>query len=408
MRRVVLTGAGLITAIGQDVATFTGNLFAGVSGIHPLQNVSPGELHFGRVASVSDFVPADWLTSSQSKLAERSAQFAIASARQALSASGLMKAYAGEDVAAVFGCSTGGRSAEEPATAKLYTEGGRVHPLTVPRSMASAGTSLVCMEHGIKGPAYTVTTACASGAHALGQAFHMVRSGMVEAAIAGGHEAPLTYGFLKSWDSLHVVSPTSCRPFAADRDGMTLGEGAAMLTLESLEAALQRGAPILAEIVGFGMSSDAHHITQADPAGPASAMLRALRDAGVTAAEIDYVNAHGTGTDVNDRAEADALHRVFGASAPTVPVSSTKPLHGHAMGASGAIELLATALALERGVLPGCGPAAIDESLDLPGVLRESKTCNATLALSNSFAFGGLNAVLALRSAKSCLSRSGT
>ena len=397
MRRVVLTGAGCVTAIGQDVATFCTNLFAGVSGIHDVEDVAAGELHFTKMASVREFVAADWLLAAQTKLAERSSSFAIASARQALTASGLMKAYAGADVATVFGCSTGGRSAEEPETAKLYTQGGRVHPLTVPRSMASAGTSLVCIEHGITGPAYTVSTACASGAHALGQAFHMVRSGMVEAAIAGGHEAPLTYGFLKSWDSLHVVSPTSCRPFAADRDGMTLGEGAAMMTLEAMDAAVARGAPILAEIVGFGMSSDGHHMTQADPAGPAAAMSRALRDAHATPSEVGYINAHGTGTDVNDRAEADALHRVFGDAARTLAVSSTKRLHGHAMGASGAIEVLATALALQEKVLPGNGEIVVDQSLDLPGILRANKSVEISLALSNSFAFGGLNAVIALR-----------
>jgi nodulation protein E len=397
MRRVVLTGAGCITAMGQDLATFRSNLFAGVSGIGHVEDVSPGELHFSTIARVRGFLASDWLMASQTKLAERSSQFAIASARQALSASGLMRAYAGSDVAAVFGCSAGGRTAEEPETAKLYTQGGRVHPLTVPRSMASAGTSLVCIEHGITGAAYTVSTACASGAHALGQAFHMVRSGMVQAAIAGGHEAPLTFGFLKGWDSLHVVSPTVCRPFAADRDGMTLGEGAAMVTMEAMDAAVARGAQILAEIVGLGMSSDGHHMTQADPAGPAAAMSRALQDAHATPAEVGYINAHGTGTDVNDRAEADALHRVFGSDARTLPVSSTKRLHGHAMGASGAIEVLATALALQEGVLPGNGEVVVDESLNLQGVLRENRSTDASLALSNSFAFGGLNAVIALR-----------
>jgi nodulation protein E len=397
MRRVVLTGAGCITAIGQDVATFSANLFGGVSGISELEGIPSGELHYINAATVRGFAPADWLTAAQSQLAERSSQFAIASARQAMSASGLMKAYAGDDIAAVFGCSAGGRSAEEPATAKLYTKGGRIHPLTVPRSMASAGLSLVCIEHGITGPAYTVSTACASGAHAIGQAFHMVRSGMVQAALAGGHEAPLTYGFLKGWDSLHVVSPTICKPFAAGRDGMTLGEGAAMVILEAMDAAVARGAPILAEVVGFGMSCDAHHITQAEPMGPAAAMSRALKDASANAADVGYINAHGTGTDVNDRVEAEALHRVFGPDARTLAISSTKGLHGHAMGAAGAIEVLATVLTLQRGILPGCGPAAIDDTLNLHGVLRESKVAEPMLALSNSFAFGGLNAVIALK-----------
>jgi nodulation protein E len=398
MKRVVITGAGCITAIGNDVASFSNNLFAGNTGIRPIENTPAGQLRYSKTANVCGFVASDWLLASQVQLAERCAQFAIASARQAISAASLMKAYSGDDVAVILGCSTGGRSAEEPETAKLYTKGGRVNPLTVPRSMASAGTSLVCMEHGITGPAYTISTACASGAHAIGQAFHMVRSGMVRAAVAGGHEAPLTYGFLKSWDSLHAVSPTTCRPFAADRDGMTLGEGAAIFALETMDAAIARGADILAEIAGFGMSSDARHITQADPAGPAAAMTRALQDAHVAPQDIGYVNAHGTGTEVNDRVEATALLSVFGKYARTLAISSTKSLHGHAMGASGAIELLATTLALRTNILPAaCPPGSPDESLALHGILRENCHADTELALSNSFAFGGLNAALVLR-----------
>ena len=398
MRRVVLTGAGCITAIGLHVAAFRSNLFEGRTGIHDIDDVPASELHFSKIATVRGFDPADWLATAQKNLAERSSQFAIASARQALTASGLMKHYSGEDVAVVFGCSTGGRTAEEPETAKLYTRGGRVHPMTVPRAMASAGTSLVCIEHGITGTAYTVSTACASSAHAIGQAFHMVRSGTVQAAVTGGHEAPLSYGFLKGWDSLGVVSPTCCKPFAADRDGITLGEGAVAFAMEVMEAAEERGASILAEVVGFGMSSDATHITQPSSSGSAAAMSRALRDANVHADDVGYINAHGTGTEANDRIEAEALHRVFGEGARTLPVSSTKGLHGHAMGASGAIELLATVLALQSGVLPSAGGVArLDETLKLEGVLRENLISRATLALCNSFAFGGLNAVIALQ-----------
>ncbi len=398
MRRVVLTGAGCITAIGLDVDSFSDSLFDDRAGFSEVEDVPPGQLHFSQVARVRNFVPADWLMTAQKNLAERSSQFAIASARQALKASGLLSHYRGDDVAVVFGCSTGGRTAEEPETAKLYTRGGRVNPLTVPRTMACAGTSLVCIEHGVTGPAYTVSTACSSSAHAIGQAFHMVRSGVVEAAVTGGHEAPLTFGFLKSWDSLGVVSPTFCKPFAADRDGMTLAEGAAVFTLEAMDAAEERAVPILAEIVGFGMSSDASHITQPNPTGSAAAMSRALRDAGASAAEVGYINAHGTGTEANDRVEADALHRVFGDAAQTLPVSSTKGLHGHAIGASGAMELLATALALQRGILPSAGgPLLLDESLKLDGVLQVNRVEPVSLALCNSFAFGGLNAVIALR-----------
>ncbi len=400
MHRVAVTGAGCITAIGNTVEDFRKSLFEGSSGIRPMLPEQRRDLHFAAVAAVQEFRSADWLTLAQAPLAERSSSFAIAAGRQAVTQAGLRQVYAGEDIAIILGCSTGGRSVEEPALAKLYTEGARSHPLTVPRTMANAGTSMISMEHGVTGPAYTVSTACASAAHAIGQAFHMVRSGSVAAAISGGHEAPLTWGFLKAWDGLHVVSPKGCRPFAADRDGMTLGEGSALFTLEAMDRAVARGAPVLGEIVGFGMSSDARHITQSHPSGPAAAMQRALLDARADPAEVDYINAHGTGTQVNDRVEAEALHLVFGERAQTLPVSSTKGLHGHAMGASGAMEFLATLLAFREGVLPANrGSAELDGTLRLDGVLLENRRLQSRLALSNSFAFGGLNAVLALRPA---------
>ena len=401
MKRVVITGAGCITAIGCDVAGFGKNLFAGQSGIRVATEWSP-DLRFTRGGLVPDFRANDWLTSAQRPIAERSAAFAIAAARQAVAQSGLTTAHPRDAIALIFGCSASGRSTDEQE-AKLYTPGSRVHPLTVPRSMGSAGVSLVSMEHGITGPAYTISTACASGAHAIGQAFHLLRSGAVRAALAGAHEAPFNMGFLKAWDSLRVVSPTACRPFAADRDGMTLGEGATVFALETLETAQARGAEILGEIAGFGMNSDAHHITQPDPAGPAAAVLLALADAHATPADVGYVNAHGTGTEFNDRVEAEALYRVFGEQARTLPVSSTKGLHGHAMGASGAMELLATLLALRAGMLPAnailaeAGPFVLDAGLGLDHVLRENEPASPALALSNSFAFGGLNAVLAVR-----------
>jgi 3-oxoacyl-[acyl-carrier-protein] synthase II/nodulation protein E len=401
MTRVVITGAGCITPIGQDVASFAENLIAGRNGIREMTD-RPPELHFTHTARVEDFRQLEWLTASQRQIAERSSAFAIAAARQAVQQSGVLAAHAGDRIAVIFGCSTGGRTTEEQEYEKLYTRGGRIHPLTVPRVMASAGTSLVSMEHGITGPAFTITTACASGTHAIGMAFQMVRSGAVTAALAGAHEAPLTYAFLKSWDSLHVVSPTACRPFAADRDGMTLGEGAAIFAIEALESAQERGADILAEIVGFGMSSDAHHITQPNPAGPAAAMMRALDDAHATPAEVGYINAHGTGTEANDRVEAEAIHWVFKDRARTLPVSSTKGLHGHAIGASGAMELLATALAFKEGLLPANAGLAItgsevDPAFNLDHVLVTNEPSTASLALSSSFAFGGLNAVLAVR-----------
>jgi nodulation protein E len=400
LRRVAITGAGCVTAMGVGLEAFREALWEGRSGIAIDGDIPAAEIKFRQTARVRDYDPAAELTAGQQQIAERCSGLAVVASREAIRQAGLTTAYAGERTAVVTGCSTGGRSAEEPETARIYTRGGRVHPLTVPRSMASTGASLISMEHGLTGPAYTISTACASGAHAIGQAFHMVRSGMVDAAVTGGHEAPLTYGFLKAWDSLRVVSPTRCRPFTEDRDGITLAEGAAMFCLEPLEAAQARGADVLAELIGFGMSSDAHHITQPTTAGPAAAMRQALADAGVDAADVGYVNAHGTGTRINDAVEAEVLRMLFGEKLRTLPVSSTKGLHGHAMGASGAIELLATVLAVREGRVPGNAgleDGVVDASLGLQVPTEAREASGLRLALSNSFAFGGLNAVLLVR-----------
>ncbi len=407
MNRVVVTGLGCITPMGTTVEAFEAALFSGTSGIGPLRpfpEAPSGDplnpnLRFSRYAEVKDFDPTPFLTSGQIVSSDRSAQFGILAARQAVEQSGMMAAgYAPESLAIVSGCSTGGRNSEEHETGRLYNQNARVHPLTVIRTMSSAGASYIATEHGITGPVLNISTACSSGTHAIGLAFQMVRSGMVSAAIAGGHEAPLTLGFLRAWDSMRVVSPTQCRPFSADRDGMTLGEGAASLVLETLENALARGATIYGEIVGFGMSADAHHITQPKAEGAAAAMQRALKDAGADAAEVGYINAHGTGTQVNDAVEAAAIHQVFGEGAASIPVSSTKALTGHSIGATGAIEALATLLALREGKLPATvGVTEIDPALKLDVILGGNRETRPTLALSNSLAFGGLNAVLALR-----------
>ena len=264
--------------------------------------------------------------------------------------------------------------------------------------MASAGASNISIDQKITGPTLNISTACSSGTHAIGLAFQMIRSGMVDAAIAGGHEAPLTFGFLRAWDSMRVVSPTQCRPFSADRDGMTIGEGAAMLTLETLASAQARNATIYAEIVGFGFSADASHITQPLSDGAASAMRQAIADANASPEEVGYISAHGTGTQANDTTEAAAIHQVFGPHASKIPVSSTKSLHGHSIGASGALEALATVLALHENLLPAnAGVTEVDPTLNLDIILGAPRKATPKLALSNSLAFGGLNAVLALR-----------
>jgi nodulation protein E len=403
VNRVVVTGLGCITPIGNTVAAFRTALFSGTTGIAPFPDFpeAPGDtqgLRFTQSARVKDFDPRQHLESGVVVSTDRTTQFAIVAARQAVLDSHLTQHHAPEGIAIIVGCACGGRQAEETETAKLYTRDARVHPLTVIRTMASAGASNISIDHKITGPTLNISTACSSGTHAIGLAFQMIRSGMVSAAIAGGHEAPLTFGFLRAWDSMRVVSPTQCRPFSADRDGMTIGEGAAMLTLETLESAQARNATIYAEIVGTGSSADASHITQPLADGAASAMRRAIDDARATPDEVGYISAHGTGTQVNDITEAAAIHQVFGPRAAHIPISSTKSLHGHSIGASGALEALATILALQQNLLPAnTGVTQIDPAIDLDVILQSPRKATPKLALSNSLAFGGLNAVLALR-----------
>lgn len=393
-RRVVITGAGCVTAIGNSVPEFCESLFASRSGIAPIELQPEQKLNFSSVAQVKNFLAESFLPFSLILLTERSAQFGLVAAKQAAGESQLLADYSPESVAVVMGCAVGGREADEPEVVKLYNRQGRVHPFTVPRVMASSGASQISILFGITGPVLNFSTACASSAHAIGHAFHMIRAGMVEAALAGGHEAPLTYGFLKAWEALRVVSPTSCRPFSAARDGMTLGEGGAVLVLEERERAVRRGVPIYAELCGFGMSSDAFHITQPRPAGPVSAMRKALSDAQLHPADVTYINAHGTGTEANDRAEAEAIQEVFGEAGGCPPVSSTKALHGHTIGAAGAIEALATILALKHRQLPvSVGAEPVDPALRFNLVHTPSNFVPSS-ALSNSFAFGGLNASL--------------
>ena len=415
MKRVVVTGLGCITPIGNTVAAFRESLYAGRTGIAVFDPNMPGAIplekpmRFTTTAKVKGFNPTlnpdQRLTSGVIVCADSSAQFGIVSARHAAAESGLLAYYDPAQIAIVTGCACGGRAADEDANRNLYLHNARVPPTAILRTMASSGSSFIAIEMGISGSVLNISTACASGTHAIGLAFQMVRAGIAPAAITGGYEAALTFGFLRAWDSMRVVSPTSCRPFAADRDGMTLGEGAAMLVLEPLEDAQRRGARIYAEVVGFGMSADAHHITQPRAEGAALAMRRALDDAAhagipAPAGRVGYINAHGTGTPTNDAVEAAAIHQALGEFAPHIPVGATKSLTGHSIGASGAIEALATVLALDAGSLPPtAGVGQVDPALSLDVIIGESRPLapDKDLALSNSLAFGGLNAVLAFR-----------
>jgi nodulation protein E len=400
MRRVAVTGIGVVCAIGNNRSQFQQALNEGRCGIGGIASTADTDLRFRNGAGIEDFRAEDHFSLKEADMIDRFAQLAVVAAREAAAQSGIeWTPELRENAGIVTGSCIGGQTTENQGFYDVYKMGKpRVHPMTIPKTMANAGASAISLEFGITGPAFTISTACSSSAHAIGQAFSMVRSGMCDLALTGGSEAPFSYGVLKAWEAMRVISPTVCRPFSRDRNGMILGEGAAMLAIEPLDRALARGAKPIAEIVGFGMSSDAHHVTQPSAEGAAKAIRMALRDAGAAPEQIGYVNAHGTGTTVNDATETRALHLAFGAHAPKLQVSSTKAMHGHTLGAAGAIESAATILALAGGVLP---PTIHfnerDPECDLDYIPNCAREADVEYAISNSFAFGGLNAVLAFR-----------
>jgi nodulation protein E len=402
-RRVAVTGIGVISALGRDCREFWHSLRQGLSGIAPLQSVDPALLRFSQGAEVRDFAPSAYFDEKEISLLDRFAQLGVAAAREAIAQAGIAWTQPLREATAIItGSCVGGQATEDEGFVNLYRNNiPRVNPFTIPRTMENAAASRISLETGVVGPTYTISTACSSSNHAIGQAFWMVRSGAVDMAITGGSEAIFSLGFLKAWEAMRVVSPDTCRPFSKDRRGLILGEGAAMLVLEPLEAARARGAPILGEIVGFGMSSDAFHITQPCPDGAARAMRAALADGGLAPEAIGYINAHGTATTANDVTETTAIRQVFVAHADRLAVSSTKSMHGHTLGAAGAIEAAATLLALYHGLLP---PTANftepDPACDLDVIPNTARPAAIEFALSNSFAFGGLNAVVAFRKAE--------
>ena len=399
MNRVVITGIGVVSPVGSALDQFWSALVEARSGIGPITIIPTERLNVKVAAQVLDFDPATHFDPKRAGLIDRFAQFAVVAARNALRDANLTIDDAlALDTATVVGTGVGGQNTMDDQFLRLYGQNSpRVHPFTVPKLMINAAASHVSMDLGLKGPTYSVATACASGTHAIGQAFHMVRRGEAPIALAGGTDACLTVGTLKGWEAMRVLAFDTCRPFSASRSGLVLGEGSAIMVLEPRERALARGAPVYAELLGFGMSADAGDLTSPDEEGAARAMQAALRDGKVNPDDIDYVNAHGTGTTANDRTETLAVRRVFGAGTDRLPVSSTKGVLGHGLGAAGALELAATALAIQHGVIP---PTANFEEADpecnldvVPNVARQA---SVRKAMSNSFAFGGLNAVLVI------------
>ncbi|MBL8180138.1 MAG: beta-ketoacyl-[acyl-carrier-protein] synthase family protein [Blastocatellia bacterium] len=401
MNRVVITGVGVVSAIGKNVGEFWDSLSNGRSGIGPISKLDNSTIRFRNAAEIKGFDGLEHFEEKNLLWLDPFAQYGIVAAREAVNASGIEFDDKLKDRCGVItGSCLGGKMTEDELYYKLYAEGQQRHqPIAIPRGMSNAVASHVSMEYGLTGATFTTSTACSSANHAIGQAFWLVRQGTLDAAITGGSEAPICYGNLKAWETMRVVSPDTCRPFSKDRTGMILGEGAAMFVIESLERAQARGAEIIAEIVGFGMSADAHHLTMPLANGAAKAMRQALEDGNVAVEEVGYANAHGTATQANDTMEAEALGIVFGEHVKNVAVSSTKSMHGHALGAAGAIEAAATVLGLRNKLLP---PTAnfteIDPQCNVDVIANKARPADVDAAISSSFAFGGLNAVLAFRS----------
>ncbi len=398
--RVVVTGWGVVSSIGHTAASYWSSLVRGVSGIAPATIIPTDQLTQKMVAEVKNFEAGKHFDDRRIVMLDRVSQFAVVAAREAIAHSGIsFDGPLAEGTATIIGTGVGGQSTQDENYKRLYRDNAkRLHPLTIPKLMVNAPASQVSMHCGLRGPAFAVASACASATHAIGMAFHMVRSGAVTCAVTGGADACITFGTMKGWEAMRVMAPDTCRPFSRDRKGLVIGEGAAIVVLESLDHARKRSATILGEIVGFGMSSDAYDLTSPDEGGMVRALTGALADGGVSAQDIQYVNAHGTGTAANDETETRAIKRVFGSHSATLAVSSNKSMLGHALGAAGGLELVATLMGMREGIAPPTmnylGP---DPACDLDYVPNEARPLRIDAALSSSFAFGGLNAVLVAR-----------
>ena len=400
LRRVVITGAGTINALGHDVSATLAAFREGRCGIGPLDFRDVDRLSIQIGAQVHPWRAEDYFNRQQILLYDKFTQFALLAAKQAVAQSGLdFQGALGLRAGVILGTAGGGLNTWDENYRTVYEEGkNRVHPFVVPKLMNNAAASHVSMEFGLRGPAFTVATACASSNHAMGLAFQMVRSGAAQVMLSGGSEAMLCFGGVKAWEGLRVMSKDACRPFSANRNGMVQGEGAGVFVFEDYENARARGADILAEVVGFAMSSDAQDIVMPSAQGAERAITATLQDAGLNPEDVGYINAHGTGTAANDKTECAAVAHAFGHHADRLMISSTKAMHGHIIGGTGAVELLACIMALRDGVIaPTIGYQEADPECALDVVPNEARQARVDAVLSNAFAFGGLNAVIALR-----------
>ncbi len=402
MNRVVITGAGTVNALAHDVPGTLAAFREGRCGITELDIRDKDRLSIQIGGQVHSWDPEAYFNRQQIVLYDKFTQFTLLSARQAVAQSGLnFDGRLGYDAGVVLGTAGGGVNTWDDNYRAVYEEGkNRVHPFVVPKLMNNAAASHLSMEFNLKGPSFTVATACASSNHAMGLAFQMVRAGGAKAMLTGGSESMLCFGGIKAWEGLRVMSKDACRPFSLNRNGMVQGEGAAVFVFEDYDHARARGAEILAEVIGFAMTSDASDIVMPSKQGAARAISGALRDAKINGEDVGYINAHGTGTAANDKTECAAVADVFGHHADRLMMSSTKSMHGHLIGGTGAVELLACIMALRDGVIaPTIGYEEPDPECALDVVPNTARDAKVDVCLSNAFAFGGLNAVLALRRA---------
>ena len=407
MRRVAVSGIGLVSPLGNSMAEVMAHARAGRSGVRRLQTPFASRL-VAPIAATARFDAGDDFEAGQARMLDRFSLMALFAAKQAVRGSSRALTDIDSTRGGVFvGTGMGGTHTMDDGYQTLYGKNSdRIKPFTILMGMHNAAAAWIGIEHRLQGPNMTYSTACSSSTVAIGEAWMRVASGQIDVAIAGGAEAPLAPGSLKAWEALHTVATmdaerpsASCRPFSKDRSGMVLGEGAAMLVIEPWDRATARGAPILGEILGYGQTNDASHITRPSAEGQAAAMRAALSSAGAAPQAVDAINAHGTGTQANDRTETAAIRAVFGARADRIPISATKAMHGHLLGAAGALECVLSLLALQHRVaLPTMHLQQPDPDCDLdyvPNAVREGM--ESQVMLSNSFAFGGTNAVLVLR-----------
>jgi nodulation protein E len=400
MKRVVITGQGTVNALGGTVPETLEAMREGRCGIAPLDIRDVDRLDIRIGGQGKGYDPEAHFSRQQIALYDRFTQFTLIAAREAISQSGL--SFSGElatQSGVILGTAGGGMQTSDENYRSVYEEGkNRVHPFVVPKLMHNAACSHVSMTYNLQGPSLTLATACASSNHAMGQAFHMIRAGTAKVIVTGGSESMLCFGGVKAWEGLRVMSRDACRPFSANRNGMVQGEGAAIFVFEEYDHARARGADILAEMIGFAMTSDAADIVMPSKQGASRAIAGAIRDAQIPLDTVGYINAHGTGTAANDKTECAAVTETFGPHADRLMISSTKSMHGHVIGGTGAIELLACIMALRDGVIaPTIGYEEADPECALDVVPNHARDAQVSVVLSNAFAFGGLNAVLALR-----------